>query len=62
MDMDTRKRTEAAEKIRLAVKELRWAAQNLAAYYESIRTEDNPPIEAEDPKQLKLFTEDNTEK
>jgi len=48
-----------AEYIRIAVKQLRWAAQNLAAYYETIRTEDNPPIEAEDPNQLKLFTQEN---
>ncbi len=48
-----------AEYIRIAVKQLRWAAQNLAAYYETIRTEDNPPIEVEDPNQLKLFTQEN---
>ena len=48
-----------AEYIRIAVKQLRWAAQNLAAYYETIRTEDNPPIEVEDPSQLKLFTQEN---
>lgn len=48
-----------AEYIRIAVKQLRWASQNLAAYYETIRTEDNPPIEVEDPNQLKLFTQEN---
>jgi hypothetical protein len=55
METDYRK----AEYIRIAVKQLRWAAQNLAAYYETIRTEDNPPIEVEDPNQLKLFTQEN---
>ncbi len=55
METDDRKRREAAEHVRIAVKQLRWAAQNLAAFYEIIRTEDNPPIEEEDPRQLDLF-------
>lgn len=43
--------------LRLAYKELRWAAKNMAAMHDLIRPEEEPPIE--DPNQLKLF-EDET--
>lgn len=39
--------------LRLAYKELRWAAKNMAAMHDLIRPADEPPIE--DPNQLKLF-------
>lgn len=57
MEVDYKTQKAIAERIRLAVKELRWAALNLAAIYEAIRTEENLPLE--DPNQLKLFDESN---
>ncbi len=48
---------QVAEYARRAYKELRWAANNMAAIYEIIRPTDMPPIE--DPNQLKLFEYDN---
>ena len=55
MEIDDNKRKEVAERVRLAVKELRWAASNLERVYGIFRTEDDPPIEPDDPNQLDLF-------
>lgn len=44
-----------AEHLRMAYKELRWAANHIASLHEIMRPEEEPPIE--DPNQLKLFTE-----
>ena len=46
-----------AEYLRLAHKELRWVAKNIAAVHDLMRPEDVPAIE--DPNQLKLFNDDN---
>lgn len=47
---------QVADHVRRAYKELRWAANNMAAIYEMIRPKDMPPIE--DPNQLKLFDDE----
>jgi hypothetical protein len=56
MEIDMEKRRAVAEFTRKAYKELRWAANNMAAIYELIRPADMPPIE--DPNQLKLFEDE----
>lgn len=56
MDDGLRQISMVAGHLRLAVKELRWAAAHLSAVYEAIRTEENEPME--DPNQLKLFEEE----
>lgn len=48
-----------AEHLRLAYREPRWAANNLAALYELLRPADMPPVE--DPNQLKLFDDNTTD-
>lgn len=53
MDKQNDPQHQAAEYIRKAYRHLRWAANNLAAYYELVRPADMPPIE--DPNQLNLF-------
>lgn len=55
---ENEQRRMVAEHLRLAEKELRWAANNIAAVYEMTRPADMPPIE--DKNQLKLF-ENETE-
>lgn len=45
-----------ADCLRKTHKELRWAAQNIAAIHEMMRPADEPPIE--DPMQLKLFDDE----
>lgn len=47
-----------AEHLRLVYKELRWAANHIAALHEIMRPEEEPPIE--DPNQLKLFEDECT--
>ena len=43
-----------AEYLRIAAKQLRWAADNLAAAYNLIKPEDAPPLFG-DPNQLTIF-------
>ena len=43
-----------AEHLRIAAKQLRWAADNLAAAYNLIKPEDAPPLFV-DPNQLTIF-------
>lgn len=45
-----------AERIKVAAKELRWAAANLEEIYNMVKPENMSPIE--DPNQLKLFNDD----
>lgn len=45
-----------AEHLRLAYKELHWAAKNIAQLYELMKPEDKPHLT--DLNQLKLFDED----
>lgn len=45
-----------AEHLRLVYKELRWAANHIAALHDIMRPEEEPPIE--DPNQLKLFDDE----
>ena len=45
-----------AEHLRLVFKELRWAANHIAAIHDIMRPEEEPPIE--DPNQLKLFDDE----
>lgn len=47
-----------AERLRIAVKELRWAAGHLAAIYDMVKPIDMPPFE--DPNQLSLFDEERS--
>lgn len=47
---------QVAEHLRIAYKELRWAAMNIAQLYELMKPEDKPHLT--DPNQLKLFDED----
>ena len=54
---DRETQRQIAEYLRLAHKELRWAAKNIAALHDLMRPEDVPAIE--DPNQLKLFNDDN---
>ncbi len=50
-----------AEHLRIAAKQLRWAADNLAAAYNLIKPEDAPPLFV-DPNQLTIFdTSDDTQ-
>lgn len=58
MKTDNDLRKAIAEEVRLIHKEMGWVNGHVANIYAMIRTDDNPPIE--DPNQLKLFTEDNT--
>lgn len=44
-----------ADHLRMAYKELRWAANHIAALHDIMRPAEEPPIE--DPNQLKLFTD-----
>ena len=43
-----------AEHLRIAAKQMRWAADNLAAAYNLIKPEDAPPLFG-DPNQLTIF-------
>lgn len=43
-----------AEHLRIAAKQMRWAADNLAAAYNLIKPEDAPPLFV-DPNQLTIF-------
>ena len=43
-----------AEHLRIAAKQLRWAADNLAACYNLVKPEDEPPLFV-DPNQLTIF-------
>lgn len=43
-----------AEHLRIAAKQMRWAADNLAAAYNLIKPPDAPPIYV-DPNQLTIF-------
>lgn len=43
-----------AEHLRIAAKQLRWAADNLAAAYNLIKPPDAPPLYV-DPNQLTIF-------
>lgn len=54
--MDKETAREVAEHLRLVYKELRWAANHIAALHDIMRPEEEPPIE--DPNQLKLFDKD----
>lgn len=56
IDTDTQKKM--AEELRLMHKEMRWVAAHIANIYKMLRTDEEPPIE-EDPKQLKLFQDEN---
>lgn len=47
-----------SEHLRLVYKELRWAANHIAAIHEIMRPEEEPSIE--DPNQLKLFKDECT--
>lgn len=57
-NMESSKDTQrlVAEHLRLAYKELRWAAKNIAQLHELMKPEEEPPII--DPNQLKLFDKD----
>lgn len=55
--MENEQQKAVAEYLRKTYKQLRWAANNIAAVYELLRPVDMPPIE--DPNQLKLFNDDN---
>ena len=48
-----------AEHLRTAAKQLRWAADNLAAAYNLIKPPDAPPLFV-DPNQLTIFDTDDT--
>lgn len=48
-----------AEHLRIAAKQLRWAADNLAAAYNLIKPEDAPPLFV-DPNQLTIFDTPDT--
>ncbi len=50
-----------AEHLRIAAKQLRWAADNLAAAYNLIKPEDAPPLFV-DPNQLTIFDTEETQK
>ena len=43
-----------AEHLRIAAKQLRWAADNIAACYNLVKPEDAPPLFV-DPNQLTIF-------
>lgn len=58
MLMDKETTRAAAEHLRLVYKELRWAANHIAALHDILRPEEEPPIE--DPNQLKLFEDECT--
>ena len=49
-----------AEHLRIAAKQLRWAADNLAAAYNLIKPEDAPPLFV-DPNQLTIFDTEETQ-
>lgn len=49
---------QVAEHVRRAYKELRWAANHIAAIHEIMRPEEEPSIE--DPNKLKLFEDECT--
>jgi len=53
-DRETQK--QIAEHLRLAYKELRWAAKNIGIVHDLMRPDDEPPID--DPNQLKLFNDE----
>ncbi len=50
---------EVAERLRLAAKELRWAAANIESIYDMVRPVDMPPFE--DKNQMKIEFDDTTE-
>ena len=58
MLMDKETAREVAEHLRLVYKELRWAANHIAALHDIMRPEEEPPIEY--PNQLKLFEDECT--
>ena len=58
MDKNTQK--QVAEHLRRAYKELRWAANNIAALHELMKPEGEHPIV--DPNQLKLFEENECDR
>lgn len=49
-----------AEHLRIAAKQMRWAADNLAAAYNLIKPEDAPPLFV-DPNQLTIFDTEETQ-
>ena len=58
MGNDKETQREISEHLRLVYKELRWAANHIAALHDIMRPEEEPPIE--DPHQLKLFDDECT--
>jgi len=58
MGNDKEAQREISEHLRLVYKELRWAANHIAALQDIMRPEEEPPIE--DPNQLKLFDDECT--
>jgi hypothetical protein len=58
MLMDKETARVVAEHLRLVYKELRWAANHIAALHDIMRPEEEPSIE--DPNQLKLFEDECT--
>ena len=49
-----------ANHLRIAAKQTRWAADNLAAAYNLIKPEDAPPLYV-DPNQLTIFDTEETQ-
>jgi hypothetical protein len=58
MGNDKEAQREISEHLRLVYKELRWAANHIAALHDIMRPEEEPSIE--DPNQLKLFDDECT--
>ena len=58
MGNDKEAQREISEHLRLVYKELRWAANHIAALHDIMRPEEEPPIEAQN--QLKLFDDECT--
>lgn len=58
MGNDKKAQREISEHLRLVYKELRWAANHIAALHDIMRPEEEPPIE--NPNQLKLFDDECT--
>ncbi len=56
MENDKELRRQVAERLRLAAKELRWAAANIEQIYDMIKPSDMPEIEPKN--QLKLFQDE----
>lgn len=58
MGNDKETQREISKHLRLVYKELRWAANHIAALHDIMRPEEETPIE--DPNQLKLFDDECT--